>query len=228
MLSRSTALAAALGALEGRQEWGVKLLVDRERSRGAARRSPGATPAGRPQRRRRLPAAAPRGSSALREAVDALAAELAEDVHARSQDWAADAVVRPPQNRELSGHEGEMVLNGAYLVERDRADGLRELVAELEERHRGARRRIELTGPWPPYNFVLGCGPRSHGDVAIAERDVALVDLVDRLLGGGVVIAGDITLAVADVDLVHVWLRALISSVATAEEQGAAAEDRAL
>ena len=52
------------------------------------------------------------------------------------------------------------------------------------------------------------------------DRDVALVDLVDRLLGGGVVIAGDITLSVADVDLVYVSLRALISSVATAEEKG--------
>lgn len=55
---------------------------------------------------------------------------------------------------------------------------------------------------------------------ALAERDVALVDLVDRLLAGGVVIAGDITLAVADVDLVYVGLRALITSVATAEEKG--------
>jgi hypothetical protein len=53
----------------------------------------------------------------------------------------------------------------------------------------------------------------------ILEREVALIDLVDRLLGGGVVIAGDITLAVADVDLVYVGLRALISSVATAEEK---------
>jgi hypothetical protein len=53
----------------------------------------------------------------------------------------------------------------------------------------------------------------------IAEQDVALVDLVDRLLGGGVVIAGDITLAVADVDLVYVGLRALVSSVATAQEK---------
>jgi hypothetical protein len=55
---------------------------------------------------------------------------------------------------------------------------------------------------------------------AIAERDVALIDLVDRLLNGGVVIFGDITLAVADVDLVYVGLRALISSVATAQEKG--------
>jgi hypothetical protein len=53
----------------------------------------------------------------------------------------------------------------------------------------------------------------------VAQRDVALIDLVDRLLGGGVVIAGDITLAVADVDLVYVSLRALVSSVATAEEK---------
>lgn len=54
---------------------------------------------------------------------------------------------------------------------------------------------------------------------AVADQEVALIDLVDRLLGGGVVIAGDITLAVADVDLVYVQLRALISSVATAEEK---------
>ena len=54
----------------------------------------------------------------------------------------------------------------------------------------------------------------------IAERDVALVDLLDRLLGGGVVIAGEITLAAADIDLVHVSLRALVSSVATAQKTG--------
>jgi hypothetical protein len=55
---------------------------------------------------------------------------------------------------------------------------------------------------------------------ALVERNVALVDLVDRLLAGGVVIAGDITLAAADVDLVYVGLRALLTSVATAEEAG--------
>jgi hypothetical protein len=55
----------------------------------------------------------------------------------------------------------------------------------------------------------------------IVENEVALVDLVDRLLGGGVVIAGDITLSVADIDLVHVSLRALISSVGSLEERDA-------
>ncbi|MBP1160720.1 hypothetical protein ABIC28_003850 [Rhodococcus sp. PvR044] len=45
------------------------------------------------------------------------------------------------------------------------------------------------------------------------ERRVALVDLLDRVLAGGVVIAGDVTLAIADVDLVQVSLRTLVSSV---------------
>ena len=52
------------------------------------------------------------------------------------------------------------------------------------------------------------------------QREVALVDLVDRLLAGGVVLGGDLTLSIADVDLVYVGLRALITSVATAEEKG--------
>ncbi len=51
----------------------------------------------------------------------------------------------------------------------------------------------------------------------VAQQDVALVDLLDRLLGGGVVLAGDLTLAVADIDLVYVSLRALISSVDAAK-----------
>jgi hypothetical protein len=52
------------------------------------------------------------------------------------------------------------------------------------------------------------------------QREVALVDLVDRLLAGGVVIGGDITLTIADVDLVYVGLRALITSVSGAEDLG--------
>ena len=36
---------------------------------------------------------------------------------------------------------------------------------------------------------------------AIREERVALVDLLDRVLAGGVVIAGDVTLSIADLDL---------------------------
>jgi hypothetical protein len=55
--------------------------------------------------------------------------------------------------------------------------------------------------------------------LARPDDDVALVDLLDRLLAGGVVLTGDVTLSLAGVDLVHVSLRALISSVQTLARQ---------
>jgi hypothetical protein len=61
----------------------------------------------------------------------------------------------------------------------------------------------------------------THDQIA-GRRDVALVDLLDRLMAGGVVIGGDITLAIADVDLVYVGLRAIINSVAGEGETGVA------
>ena len=54
---------------------------------------------------------------------------------------------------------------------------------------------------------------------ALQHHQVALIELVDRVLNNGVVLSGDITLSVADVDLVYVGLRVLLSSVATLEEQ---------
>lgn len=89
-----------------------------------------------------------------REVAHSVARELADQVHARVAERALDSVVRSPQNRELSGHEGEMVLNAAYLVETERTGELRDLVAELEAEQAALGARLELSGPWPPYNFV--------------------------------------------------------------------------
>ncbi|MGY2877028.1 hypothetical protein ACVW00_004218 [Marmoricola sp. URHA0025 HA25] len=42
-------------------------------------------------------------------------------------------------------------------------------------------------------------------------EDVALVDLVDRLVGGGVVVTGDVVLSLAGVDLVYLGLRLVLA-----------------
>jgi hypothetical protein len=52
-----------------------------------------------------------------------------------------------------------------------------------------------------------------------AER-IALVDLLDRVLAGGVVVAGEVTLSIADVDMVTISLRALVTSVSALAEAG--------
>jgi Gas vesicle protein len=56
-----------------------------------------------------------------------------------------------------------------------------------------------------------------------AER-VSLVDILDRVLAGGVVVTGEITLSIADVDLVVISLRALLTSVSALVESGAEGE----
>jgi hypothetical protein len=153
LTARHAALTGTLDALAGHQEWTVKLLLDRSRLEAAAR-------AGEPEAQ-----AAPAGSGAaylgrrrterrIAEAADDFAAALAEDVHSRLRVAAVDAVLNAPQNPELSGHEGEMVLNGAYLVDGAQTAQLRELVAELQARHGSLGARLELRGPLPPFTFA--------------------------------------------------------------------------
>ncbi|HET8596002.1 MAG TPA: gas vesicle protein GvpJ [Intrasporangium sp.] len=58
----------------------------------------------------------------------------------------------------------------------------------------------------------LAGGPDRHRPA----RDLApigLVDLLDRLLGAGVVVAGDVVVSLAGVDLVEIRLQLLITSV---------------
>jgi hypothetical protein len=57
--------------------------------------------------------------------------------------------------------------------------------------------------------------PPSRGAGRYRQQRVALVDLLDRVLGTGVVILGDVTLSIADVDMVTVSVRALISSASS-------------
>lgn len=60
-------------------------------------------------------------------------------------------------------------------------------------------------------------------DQAAPEQRIALVDLLDRVLAGGVVISGDVTLSIADVDLVQISLRTLITSVGALASPGTTA-----
>lgn len=155
-------LQATLESLAGLQEWSVKLLVDRSLVETAAtRRSDdiahleaeldAQTGGGAYMLQRRL-------ARARQVETEQLLHELAEDAHARLQDQAAEATLNPPQNPDLAGYEGEMILNGAYLVETTKLPDLRALVDELGERHRSLGARLELTGPWPPYNFLHATG----------------------------------------------------------------------
>ena len=62
--------------------------------------------------------------------------------------------------------------------------------------------------------------------LAVKEREVTLLDLLDRILNKGVILYGDVTLSVADVDLVYLSLKVLVTSIETAERMRRTAADR--
>ncbi len=54
-------------------------------------------------------------------------------------------------------------------------------------------------------------------ELVFKEKEVTLLDLVDRILTKGVILWGDITISVADVDLVYLGLKVLLTSVDKAD-----------
>jgi hypothetical protein len=145
LVERGAELEATLERLDGKAEWGVKAVAEPERLEAqrepalAAPTSPGAAYLARKKQ-----AAAARGEA------ERLIASTVRDAHARLCELAAAAVLLPSQNRDLSGHRGEMVFNAAYLVDEERA--LAFGAAVEEQGCEGLR--FELTGPWPAYNFA--------------------------------------------------------------------------
>ncbi|MFE1770939.1 gas vesicle protein [Streptomyces sp. NPDC059008] len=55
------------------------------------------------------------------------------------------------------------------------------------------------------------------GAARVAGPQIALIDLLDRLLNGGAVLTGDLVLSIADVDLVRISLRAVVHSITQQE-----------
>ena len=173
MLDRErAALQAALARLEGRAEWGVKLIADPSAVRAAAggppaepARSAGASGERAAEAPDRAGAPGPPGSGhaylarkrrdrLAREEARRVAHEAARTVHAGLGAQAAAATVLRPPPRELSGEAGELVLNGAYLVDRERGGQFRALAERIGEGQRRRGLRLEVTGPWPPYSFA--------------------------------------------------------------------------
>jgi hypothetical protein len=153
---RSDELAAALHRVEGRVELGVKAFIDRDRFAGGG--------ALRNDSIRELAehAAQAEGGRAylesrrleqlVTEELMHFKADFGEELHKRLLRVADDGVQLSLQRPEVSGREEEMLFNGAYLVA-DRPRFEEELGA-LAGEHRDTGVGFELTGPWPPYNFV--------------------------------------------------------------------------
>lgn len=145
LATRGAALRDLLRRFEGTIELGVKAYFDSARFDDAPERDTPATGRDYLLRRQR--------ERALAEEATGFKAQCARASHDRLAAAAEEARANSPQAPELSGRTEEMVLNAAYLVRRD-DDRLHETVTELESLYGPRGVTYEVTGPWPPYNFV--------------------------------------------------------------------------
>lgn len=157
MLAREyEALRGELERLRGQAEWSVKIVADRavveaaarEREPEAATTAAGSESPGRDYLTRK------KRDQGRSETARALLESAVERTHQRLRREARESALLPLQSPKLSQRAGQMVLNGAYLVERTHADAFANVAHGLREEQRALGLELELAGPWAPYSFV--------------------------------------------------------------------------
>jgi len=149
MLHREAdALLDALDHLHEKAEWGAKAFVSLDGSGQEAEGGAVSSGAAYMERKR---TERERRQHALEVAEDAVAV-----IHDRLSTTAADAQTIPLQHPEASGHSGEMILNGVYLVADESLEHFHQEVRALQAEFSGHGIELVCTGPWPAYNFVPG------------------------------------------------------------------------
>lgn len=138
-------LCDAIDHLRGKTEWGVKAFIDVHRANGG---EPDETGAAYMKRKR--------GEREQRERAFEVAEEAATRIHEALGAVASDGLLIPLQRREVTGHRGEMIFNGVYLVADEESDAFHEEVRALQAALEPDGLELVPTGPWPAYNFVPG------------------------------------------------------------------------
>jgi hypothetical protein len=139
------ALVEVLDRIDGRAEWSVKVLAPPVPGRTAAADD---APASGAEFLRRKKAQA--GDAAARQEASS---RVAQSVHHELAAIADASRLLPAQDPQLTGHVGQMVLNGAYLVADSVQDTFAERVDALRMEHDEVT--LEAGGPWPPYSFAV-------------------------------------------------------------------------
>ena len=135
---------AVLESLRDHLEWSVHLFFvgDPEPAEGERPTS------GRDYLRRRTEAITHRQLARVKRE------QLVRDAYASLADLSRQSVANPPQDSALSGRPEPMLLNSAHLVCRRHEQLFFAAVEEVAARLARAGITVEVSGPWPPYNFV--------------------------------------------------------------------------
>ena len=82
--------------------------------------------------------------------VEQALAQKSESFVREIYDELRDAAIASRSNKVIGDR---MIMNGAFLVDREKSDLFDKKVQEIGRRYEG-KLKFNYTGPWPPYNFV--------------------------------------------------------------------------
>lgn len=91
---------------------------------------------------------------ARKDNVAAQLAQVAEEIFQGVGNAACEAKINKTLSQKRTGKEKEMILNAAFLVEREKADHFSQQGGTFMEKYAFMRLDMEFSGPWPPYNFT--------------------------------------------------------------------------
>lgn len=137
----------ALRRVTGRTEWGVKGYADPHSiAQHSVDERAGGVGEGTAYLLRR------RAVLSAQQAAESKAAANAHEIHEALSRIAVVAKRQPVPHAQLLSKRAQIVLNGTYLVDNERADEFADAVRALDDQHPGID--LDLTGPWPPYSFA--------------------------------------------------------------------------
>jgi hypothetical protein len=150
-------LAQILERLRGREEWGVNVYADRATLIASIT---SVSPRLR-EMVQQAEAASPGQSYLMQKKIEAMRVDevrvalndIIESVEKKLSDQTDDAKRLRILKVEATEH-GELKGKFAFLVKRSEFEQFREAAERLAEEHLAAGVRLELTGPWPAYNFT--------------------------------------------------------------------------
>ena len=141
----SDLLERDLRRIEGKVEWAVKVYRTAE-AQSSAVSTPSTSGRDYLLTRSRDLSARSSAQEQLRERV--------REIHEALGQLSAEYVRNQPQDAVLSGRKEQMLLNGAYLVGRTDQARFLELVGEIADDSSAKGLSVEVSGPWPAYNFT--------------------------------------------------------------------------
>ena len=147
-----------LTKFSGKEEWGVKVYVDRQalmthithtEPRFATQQEQnGHISRGRAYLIERKKA------EELKNYVDAQLAQASETIFQTFEKDSFEAKANTTLSQKTTGRKKDMILNAVYLIEKERINDFRQQEKSFIDSYSFMNLDIEFSGPWPPYNFT--------------------------------------------------------------------------